>query len=79
MNLARNDRIYGIPYTLQEENFHWNLNFGFSLMANSLMSISLTLTLLNFNSANYKIFKYLSIVTYITIIQKSEFANILYR
>ena len=32
-----------IKITLQEENFHWNLNFAISLMANSL----------NFNSAKY--------------------------
>ena len=36
--------------TLQEENFHWNLNFAFSLMANSL----------NLNSAYYYTFRNLS-------------------
>ena len=53
-------------FTLQEEKFHWNLNFAISLMANSL----------NFNSAYYTSFRNLSIIAYIIEIQKSKFANI---
>ena len=56
--------IYPVS-TLLEENFHSNLNLAISLMANSL----------NFDSANYKIFKNLSMMAYITIIQKSKYAN----
>ena len=52
--------------TLQEANFHWNLNFSSSLMANPL----------NFISANYKILKNLSMMAYIIVIQKSIFAYI---
>ena len=52
--------------TMQEENFHWNLNFANSLMANSP----------NWNSANYYIFRNLSMIAYIIKIQKSKFADI---
>ena len=41
-------------YTIQDENFHWSLNFAISLMAN----------LLNLNSAYYYIFRKLSIIVY---------------
>ena len=41
---------------LQKENFHWNLNFAISLMADSL----------NFNSANYYILENLLMMAYIT-------------
>ena len=46
--------------TLQEESFHWNLNFAISLTAN----------LLNLNSSYYFIFLNLSMIAYITEIQK---------
>ena len=39
-------RVWSIVSTLQEENFHWNLNFAISLTANPL----------NLNSAYYYIF-----------------------
>ena len=55
--------------TLQEENFHWNLNFAISHMANSL----------NINSAKDQIFKNISIMAYMKKTQKSKFANILFR
>ena len=55
--------------TLQEANFHWNLNFSSGKMANSL----------NFVSANYKILKNLSMMAYIIVIQKSIFAYIKFR
>ena len=48
-----------ISFTLQEENFHLKLNVAISLMADWL----------NFNSTNYKIFKNLSMMAYITKIQ----------
>ena len=53
-------------HTLQRETFHWNLNIAISLMAN----------LLNLNSAYY-IFRNLSMIAYMTEIQKSKFAIIL--
>ena len=56
-------RLYA---TLQEESFHWNLNFAISPMADSL----------NFSSATWKIFKNPSMLAYITKIQKSKLANI---
>ena len=55
-----------IHTTLREEDFHWNLNFAIPLMANSL----------NLNSANYYIFRNLSMIAYIIGIQKSKFAYI---
>ena len=50
-----------------EENFPWNLTFAISLMANSL----------NLNSANHYIFRNLSKIVYMYMIeiQKSQFAN----
>ena len=57
--------IYPVS-TLLEKKFHSNLNLAISLTANSL----------SFNSANYKIIKNLSMMAYITKIQKSKFANI---
>ena len=53
-------------HTLQRETFHWNLNIAISLMAN----------LLNLNSVYY-IFRNLSMIAYMTEIQKSKFAIIL--
>ena len=53
-------------YTLREENFHWNLKLVISLIASWL----------NFNSANCKIFKNLSMMAYVTKVQKPKFANI---
>ena len=52
-------------YTLQKENFHWNINFAILLMAN----------LLNFNFASYLIFKKFSMMAYITKIPMTKFAN----
>ena len=52
--------------TLQEEDFHWNLNFTISLMAN----------LLNVNSVYLKSFRNLLMTAYIIEIQKSRVANI---
>ena len=49
--------------TLQEENFHWNLN------------VAILPNLLNLNSAYYKIFTKLSMIAYINKFQKSKFAN----
>ena len=60
MNLAVN---------LREENFHWNLNFAISLMANSR----------NLNSAHDKTLRNLSMIAYMIKIQKSKFANIKFR
>ena len=42
---------------VQEEDFHWNLNFAISLMGNSL----------NLNSTYYFIFRNLSMIAYIVI------------
>ena len=59
--------IHVLAYTLQEENFLWNLNLAILLMANSL----------NFKTAYYCIFRNLSMIAYIVVeIQKSKFANI---
>ena len=55
-----------IQSTLQEENFHRNLNFAISLMTN----------LVNLNSTYYYIFRYLSMTAYFIKIQKSTLANI---
>ena len=55
-----------MPFTIQEESFHWNLNFVISLMSNSL----------NFYSANRKIFQNFLMMAYITKIKKSKFTNI---
>ena len=46
------------------ENFHWSLNFTISLMA------------INLKADNYFIFRKLSMITYITEIQKTKFADI---
>ena len=51
---------------LQDESFHWNLNFAISLMAKSL----------DLNSSNYYIFRNLSMIAYMIEIQESKFANI---
>ena len=48
-----------------EENFHWNLNFAISLMANWL----------NPDSAYYDIFRNLSTLAYMIEIHKSKFPN----
>ena len=56
----------GNTHTLQEENFHWNLNFAISLMANSR----------NLNSAHDNTLRNLSMIAYIIKIQISKFANI---
>ena len=51
--------------TLQEENFHWNLNLAISRMTNSL----------NFNSIYYYIFENISMIAYyIAKIFKSNLA-----
>ena len=51
--------------TLQELNFHWNLNFAISLMTNSL----------NFNSMYYYIFENILMIAYYTAkIWKSHLA-----
>ena len=55
-----------ITNTLCEQNFHSNLNFAISLMANSL----------NLNSACNYIFWNLSVVVYINEFQKSIIVNI---
>mgnify|MGYP001796284869 CR=1 FL=1 len=55
-------------YTLQEKNFHWNLNFAMSLMPNSLV--------LNF--AYYNIIIKLSMADNIKKFQKSRLANSLF-
>ena len=54
---------FRVPYT-QEENFHWNSKT--LLMANSL----------NLNSGHHKIFQNISMIAYITGIQKSNFTYI---
>ena len=46
-------QVGALIYTLQEDSFHWNLMFAFSLMAN----------LLNLNSAYYYIFRKLSMIS----------------
>ena len=51
---------------LRGVNFHWNLGFAISLMADSL----------TLNSAYYYIFKYFSMIADMTETQKSGFANI---
>ena len=51
--------------TLQEENCHWNLNFAILSTANSLA----------FNSADFRIFKNLSTMAYITKNQNSLIIN----
>ena len=56
-------------HTLQEENFHWNSNFAISLMANSL----------TLNYAYYYIYRNNSMIAYIIEIQKTKFADILFR
>ena len=53
--------IYYVILTLQEKNFHWILNFAILLMAYSL----------NFNSANYYIFRNHSMIAYIIYIKIS--------
>ena len=50
--------------TIQEENFHWNLNFAKSLMANTP----------NQKSAYYYIFRNLSMKSYMIEIKKSDSA-----
>ena len=55
-----------LKYTLQEENFHGNLNFAISPMTNSL----------NFYSAYYYIFRNLSMIAYLIEFQQLKFANI---
>ena len=50
--------------TLQGESFHWNLNFAILLTAINLMA------------DNYIIFRKLSMITYITEIQKTKLADI---
>ena len=52
--------------TLLEKNFHWNVNFAISLMANCQ----------NLNSGYFYIFRNLSMTAYITEIQKSNLADI---
>ena len=42
-------------YTLQEENFHWNLNFAISLMANYLY-FKFRLLLYFLESLNYSLY-----------------------
>ena len=49
-------------YTLQEENFHWILNYDSSLMENSP----------NLNSLYYYVFGNFSMIAYIIEIQKSR-------
>ena len=49
--------------TLQEENFHWILNFTISLTPNSL----------NLITTHYYIFRNLSKIAYMTEIQNSNF------
>ena len=50
------DYVHGEPFVLQEENFHWNLNFAISLIANSL----------KLNSAYRYIFKSLTMKAYMS-------------
>ena len=59
-------QVGALIYTLQEDSFHWNLIFAFSLMANSL----------NLNSAYNYIFRNPLLIAYTIHIQKSKFANI---
>ena len=58
-----------VANTLQERNFHRNLNFAILLMAKSL----------NFNSAYYYIVGNLSMIGYIIEFEKLELANIQFR
>ena len=51
---------------LQDESFHWNLNFAISLMAKSL----------DLKSTYYCIFRNLSMIAYMIEIQESKFSNI---
>ena len=53
-----------VSSTLQEENFHWNLNFAIEKF-NSL----------NLNSIYYYIFRNLSMIAYMIKIQNSKFSN----
>ena len=49
-------------YTLQEENFYWNITFTISIVANSL----------NLNSAYYYIFRSLSMIGYLWLKFKNQ-------
>ena len=49
-------------------NFHWNLYFAISLVANSL----------NLNYAYYYDFRNLSVIAYMIEIRKSKFANVVF-
>ena len=50
------DKGSGLPNnTLQEENFHWNVNFAISLMANSLDSYSIFKNINKFQKPNFAI------------------------
>ena len=54
------------PTILQEENFHWHLNFPISLMANSLC----------FYSAKHFMFRNFSMKAYIIAFRKLKFAKL---
>ena len=63
----QNSSFYSVVLSvLQDESFHWILNFAILLMAN----------LLNLNSAYYHIFRNLSMMAYMIEIQESKFVNI---
>ena len=55
-NYLELDMGSGLPNnTLQEENFHWNVNFAISLMANSLDSYSIFININKFQKPNFTI------------------------
>ena len=55
--------------TLQEENFHWNLNLAISLMANLLQKIQILLIVMFLGISQWY-------SGFIIEIKKSKFANI---
>ena len=59
------DQMPSCAHTLHEAKFHWNLNFD----------ISLTVNLLNLNSAHYEPFRSFALLIHRTEIQKLIITN----